>query len=108
METNIYKFDISILPQIAKTLKAVAHPLRLQILERLAQKECSVLELVEYLKQPQAIVSQHLRVMRSSSVVTYRRKGSKVIYSLAHNGLQQLLNCLLTCQSYCLNSEHQT
>ncbi len=87
---------------MARVLKAVGHPLRLQLLERLAEGECSVRDLVAELKRPQAIVSQHLKVMRNGGVVIHRREGTRVIYALAHDGLLNLLTCLATCQSHCL------
>ncbi len=87
---------------MARVLKAVGHPLRLQLLERLAAGECSVQELVKELRRPQAIVSQHLKVMRNGGVVVHRREGTRVIYALAHDGLVSLLSCLATCQSHCL------
>ncbi|NLI79113.1 MAG: winged helix-turn-helix transcriptional regulator [Candidatus Riflebacteria bacterium] len=101
MKFTIKKLEPALLPRIARVLKAVGHPLRLQLLEGLAAGPCSVQALVTRLGQPQAIVSQHLKVMRTGGVVVPRRKGTHVIYSLAYPGLTNLLNCLASCQDHC-------
>ncbi len=87
---------------IADTLKAIGHPQRLRLLEALADGEKPVGKLAELLGLPQAIVSQQLRIMRNSGVVRQRRVRTNSLYSLAHEGLIQLLGCLTNCQNHCL------
>jgi len=87
---------------IAESLKAIGHPQRLRLLEALADGEKPVGKLAELLDLPQAIVSQQLRVMRNSGVVRQRRIRTNSLYSLAHEGLVQLLTCLASCQTHCL------
>ena len=101
MKFSIRKLEPALLPRIARVLKAVGHPLRLRLLEGLAGGPCSVQTLVAGLGEPQAIVSQHLKVMRTGGVVISRREGTHVIYSLAYPGLTTLLNCLASCQDHC-------
>lgn len=91
------------LPHIAEILKALGHPIRLRLLECLAPGEASVGVLQERLQTPQAIVSQQLRILRSSGVVTFRRQGTLSLYSLAIPGLLNLLSCLQNCQEHCLS-----
>ena len=102
MNKAIFQIQESFLPKIAETLKALGHPHRLRILEALADGEKSVSALVELLSLPQAIVSQQLRIMRTSQVVTFRKNKNQSIYSLAHPGLHSLLECLHKCQKYCV------
>jgi len=102
MNTAIFKLDNDFLAQTAETLKALGHPHRLRLLEALADGEKSVGTLAELLSLPQAIVSQQLRIMRTSQVVIYRRQKSQSLYSLAHPGLINLLDCLQKCQKHCM------
>lgn len=91
------------IPHIAEILKALGHPLRLRLLELLAAGEASVGTLQEHLGTSQAIVSQQLRILRSSGIVTFRRQGTLSLYSLAIPGLLNLLSCLQNCQQHCLS-----
>ncbi|HNW33442.1 MAG TPA: metalloregulator ArsR/SmtB family transcription factor [Candidatus Ozemobacteraceae bacterium] len=102
MNNSFFKLSAAALPHIADTLKALGHPQRLRLLEALADGEKSVGRLAELLDIPQAIVSQQLRIMRSCGVVCQRRYRTNSLYSLAHEGLIQLLACLENCQEHCL------
>ena len=91
------------LPHMAEILKALGPPLRLRLLEVLAEGEASVGALQEHLGTSQAIASQQLRILRSNGIVTFRRQGTLSLYSLAIPGLLNLLVCLQRCQQHCLN-----
>ncbi len=67
----------------AQILKTLAHPNRLMIMDSLHSGEKSVGELVGSLELPQATVSQHLAALRAEEVVTARREGNTIFYSLA-------------------------
>ena len=64
-------------------LKALAHEGRLIILCRLADRECSVAELEEMLSARQAAVSQQLARLRLEGLVSTRRDGKTIYYSLS-------------------------
>lgn len=64
-------------------LKALSHEGRLLILCYLATGEKTVTELEELLAARQAAVSQHLSRLRSEGLVTPRRDGKTIYYSLA-------------------------
>jgi DNA-binding transcriptional ArsR family regulator len=66
----------------AQILKSLAQPKRLMILDHLHAGEKSVGELVELLGFPQSNVSQHLAALRAGDIVTTRREGNTVYYSL--------------------------
>lgn len=66
----------------AKALKALAHPVRLHIVEILAQREVCVCHLVTVLQQRQPYISQHLMILRESGWVQDRREGTVVYYRL--------------------------
>ena len=67
----------------ADLLRALGHPARLRIAVELGEHERCVHELVEVLELPQPTVSQHLQVLRAAKVVSGRRVGREVRYTLA-------------------------
>ena len=75
-------------------LKAIAHEGRLMILCRLAEGECSVAEFEELLSARQAAVSQQLARLRMEGLVTTRREGKVMYYSLADENAKRLIPIL--------------
>lgn len=75
----------------ARIMQAMASPVRLRILDRLRQSPCSVSELVLAIGMEQAAVSNHLRLLRHLDLVTGRRTGRHVIYSLHDEHVETLL-----------------
>lgn len=75
----------------AELFKALAHPLRVRALEVLALGECSVGVLAEKLDVELSQLSHQLGVLRRAQVVTTRRVGSVVHYSLRDPRVSQLL-----------------
>jgi ArsR family transcriptional regulator len=67
----------------AEICKTLAEPKRLMILHELRDGEMSVGQLVSALGVPQANMSQHLAIMRERGIVTTRREGTTIYYSLA-------------------------
>lgn len=70
---------------------ALAHPVRIRILEILVRGDRSVQELQKALKLEQPVVSQQLAVLRSRGIVTSRKEGLSVRYELRDPALGQLL-----------------
>ena len=66
----------------AELLKALANPLRLQIVLALRDGPRCVHELVDELGASQPLVSQHLRVLRGARLLRSERRGREVAYSL--------------------------
>jgi ArsR family transcriptional regulator len=60
--------------------RALAHPIRIEILELLLQGERSVQELQEILQVDQPVVSQQLAVLRAKNIVAGRKEGTSVRY----------------------------
>jgi DNA-binding transcriptional ArsR family regulator len=67
----------------SELLRALASPVRLGIVRELAARDMAVHELVTALGVSQPLVSQHLRVLRGSRIVTARRHAREIEYSLA-------------------------
>ena len=68
--------------QFAIVAKALGHPLRLEIIEHLAQGSRSVEALAAKLGQPVANISQHLQALRRGGIVSAERDGKFVRYAL--------------------------
>ena len=66
----------------ADICKTLADPTRLMILHELKSGEKSVSQLINNLGLPQSNVSRHLSVLRERAVVTARREGTAIYYSL--------------------------
>ncbi|MHA4066450.1 ArsR/SmtB family transcription factor [Bacillus cereus] len=66
----------------ADFFKALAHPLRIGILELLSEGEKSVNEIQDILNKEGSVVSQQLSVLRSKNIVVGRKDGKRVLYSL--------------------------
>ncbi|QGY00457.1 ArsR family transcriptional regulator [Roseovarius faecimaris] len=73
-------------------LKAISHEGRLMILCHLATGEKSVTELEELLSARQAAVSQQLSRLRTEGLVTPRREGKAIYYSLADQRAVRILD----------------
>ncbi len=75
-------------------LKALANEQRLHILCLLAEGEKSVTELEALLQLRQSAVSQQLARLREQAMVTYRRDGKTLIYSLSGEAVTSTLTLL--------------
>lgn len=66
----------------AEFFRALSHPVRIEILEVLLQGERSVQELQEALGLEQSVVSQQLAVLRTKNIVSGRKEGTSVRYTV--------------------------
>lgn len=82
-------------------LKAISHEGRLMILCHLASGEKSVTELEDLLSARQAAVSQQLTRLRLEGLVTPRRDGKAIFYSLTDDRARQIIEVVydLFCRS---------
>jgi len=72
-----------LLGSIAERLKALADPTRLRLLHELEGGEVCVGDLAERVGGSQANVSKHLAVLRAAGLVSCRREGMNVCYTVA-------------------------
>jgi DNA-binding transcriptional ArsR family regulator len=75
----------------AALFRVVADVTRLKLLERLAEGEWCVTELAEAAGSGLSTVSQQLRMLRSERIVTRRRAGKHIFYSLADAHMRHLI-----------------
>lgn len=78
----------------AKMFQALAHPVRLQILEALARRPLCVCELVALTGRRQANISQHLALLREVELVSCMRTGWNVYYRMNANRLASAIRAL--------------
>lgn len=78
----------------AAVLKALGHPTRLWIAERLSEGEKCVCELVEPLDADFSTVSRHLTVLKQAGVVVDDKRGKQVYYRLKVPCIMQFMPCV--------------
>ena len=76
----------------ADFFKALAHPLRISILDALRQGELTVNEISQRFDVEQANASQQLAVLRNRNIVTTRKEGANVYYSVSDQSIFKLLD----------------
>ena len=75
----------------AEFFKTLGHPVRIRVLELLGQREHAVSEMLPEVGVEAANLSQQLAVRRRAGLVTTRKEGSAVFYSLTSPRLAELL-----------------
>ena len=76
----------------AEFFKALAHPLRIAVLDALRGGELGVNELSSRLKAEQSTLSQQLAILRSRDIVVGRKDGLNVYYSVRDPAIFELLD----------------
>jgi len=76
----------------ADFFKALAHPLRIRILELLAEGDKNVNEIQTLIGSEGSAVSQQLTVLRAKNIVYGTKDGNRVIYSLRDPMIVELLS----------------
>ena len=66
----------------AKVVKAMAHPVRLMVIEFLKDGEHSFSEVFDLFKLDKSTVSKHLLVLKEAGIITSRKEGTDMIYKL--------------------------
>ena len=75
----------------AEFFKTLGHPVRIRVLELLGRREHAVSELLPEVGVEAANLSQQLAVLRRAGLVTTRKEGSSVYYSLTSPRVAELL-----------------
>lgn len=88
------------LEHAANMLKAIAHPMRIAIIGFLENEvSLSVTEIHEKLGIEQSTTSHHLGILKDKGVLVSKRKGKKTYYSLKHENLMNIINCVSMCET---------
>ncbi len=83
----------------ATVFKALGHPARLAMVERLGMGECCVCELMEAeMGGPRKLsgptISQHLLVLKNAGVITDEKRGKRIFYRLLMPCVAQISLCV--------------
>jgi len=90
------RIDPALVARASRRAKALSDPTRLTLATLLADgDELCVCDLAWVLERAENLVSHHLRVLRSEDLVTSRRDGKMVMYSLTEHGRALLEATLL-------------
>lgn len=76
----------------AKIFKALAHPLRLNIIKKLAKGELCVCKLNEDVDFSQSNLSQHLRILKEAGILHSRKEGMWMYYSIANSKVLEIIS----------------
>ena len=90
--------DITKLEMAASKLRAIAHPMRIAIIDLLNEKpKMSVTEIYSKLDIEQASASHHLNILKNKGVLVSKREGKKIFYSLKSVTLTEIIECINRC-----------
>lgn len=77
--------------RLADVFKALGHPTRLRILEKIISADFCVQELEDELDRRQPHISQHLTVLRERGLVVPERRGKEVCYRPADGRIAKII-----------------
>lgn len=78
----------------AAVIKAMAHPTRLFIVDRLSHGEKCVCELTDMIGADTSTVSKHLSVLKNAGIVRDHKRGTQVFYSLEMPCVLNFFSCV--------------
>jgi DNA-binding transcriptional ArsR family regulator len=79
----------------AYVLKAVAHPLRIKIIQMLNDnRELNVSTIYKNLNAEQSLISHHLINMRDKGILDIRRSGKNIYYFLVDTAMSDVISCI--------------
>ncbi len=82
----------------ANILKALAHPIRISILDYLDEgKKLNVKEIHELLGIEQSTTSHHLGILKDKGVLSSKREGKNTYYYIKDENLSKIIECLSKC-----------
>jgi len=86
-----------ILKLTSDILDALAHPLRLKIVEKLRNGPCCVCRIFAYVGAEQSNVSHHLGILKRAGVVRGKRKGAWVWYEIGDPRFFRIVDLVTSC-----------
>ena len=95
MKKTKITFDQEKLNISAEILRALAHPLRIKILDYIDKNEgINVNVIYKNLQLEQSITSQHLRIMRDAGVVNAQKEGKYMFYSIDYSKVDRAVTAV--------------
>jgi ArsR family transcriptional regulator len=96
-KTMMYERPAVDWPNRAELLKALGHPIRLQIVAILCERDQHVGAMAEEIETAQATISQQLAILRMRGLVSSNRIGGRAVYSLEEERLKEIVECVKEC-----------
>ena len=81
----------------AEIAKAIAHPVRIAVVDFLKDGPQCVCDIAEFVGSERSNVSRHLSVMANAGILEYRKEGLKVIYKLKTPCILDFFSCTTAC-----------
>jgi ArsR family transcriptional regulator len=78
----------------AKIIRAMAHPVRLMVIEFLKKKEHSFSEIFDLFELDKSTVSKHLLVLKEAGIVSSKKNGADMIYRLEVPCVTDFFSCV--------------
>jgi len=100
--------DIAGFEKRAEILKAMANTARLVIIDTLSGGDRAVSELTEIVNLDISTVSRHLLALRNAGIVTSKREGNRIIYSLCTPCVLNFMSCVEKVIAHKANSSLKT
>ena len=95
MATEQVLEDDKKIERAAYVLKAVAHPLRIKIIQMLNDnQELNVSTIYKNLNAEQSLISHHLINMRDKGILDIRRSGKNIYYFLVDTAISEIIECI--------------
>ena len=88
---NVESLPVPLYQAKAEFFRTLGHPARIRILELLSERDHAVHELLEHIDIEASNLSQQLAVLRRTGLVTQRRTGHEVVYSISVPEVRDLL-----------------
>lgn len=80
--------------KVSETLKALAHPARMNIVVGLLKDECNVGQIQKVLGLPQSTISQHLRILKNADIIKGRKEGTKICYRVIDAQVRKIVKII--------------
>ena len=78
----------------ANIIKAMSHPTRLFIVDKLSQGRHCVCDLTEMIGDDISTISKHLSILKNAGIVTDEKRGTQVFYSLRVPCVLNFFSCV--------------
>ncbi|MGB1206266.1 MAG: ArsR/SmtB family transcription factor [Chitinophagales bacterium] len=88
------------LEKVANVLKAIAHPIRLEVLKVLEQEEPLMVSDIRAkieMEVEQSLLSHHLIKMKDKGIVCSVKKGKYIYYNICDRHILNIFNCMERC-----------
>jgi DNA-binding transcriptional ArsR family regulator len=91
------QIDPALLVKTSNSLKAIAHPVRLSMVELLKDgRKLNVTQIYEALGLEQAVASQHLSILKDKKIFTSERKGKHTYYFIKHDCVVDVIDLIIS------------